>query len=267
MTDATGLDRLESLWLVGCGNMGGALLERWLACGLDPRSITVIDPRPAAMPPGIRAVATPADAGEPPRVLLLAVKPQLFETVAADLDGRLTDQTLVISILAGAEVATLRRLSPRVVRAMPNLPVRIGQGTTILFGGTSEDRQIAQALMTAAGHAHWIDDEALFDAVTGVSGSGPAYVFHFIEALAAAGTAAGLPAPVAAELALDTVTGAAALAARREASPSTLREQVTSPNGTTAAGLAVLGGEGALTKLLTDTVAAAARRSRELARP
>lgn len=259
------LDRLGPLWLLGCGNMGGALLERWLACGLDPKSVTVIDPNPRSAPAGVRVVGTPQDAGDPPRLVLLAIKPQMLETVATQLAGRLDHQPLVISILAGIETPTLSRLSPRVVRAMPNLPVRIGQGTTALFGGSAPDRAVAEALMAAAGHAHWLDDEALFDAVTGVSGSGPAYLFRFVEALAAAGEAAGLPADLAAGLALDTVTGAAALAAGRDVSPAELRAQVTSPNGTTAAGLAVLDGEGALTALLTATVAAAARRSRELA--
>lgn len=260
------LDRLGPLWLIGCGNMGGALLERWLACGIDPQSVTVIDPSPRSVPAGVRVVGSPDEAGAAPSLVLLAIKPQLLEAVAAQLAGRLEPQPLVISILAGIETATLRRLSPRVVRAMPNLPVRIGQGTTVLFGGAEADRAVAEALMAAAGHAHWLDDEALFDAVTGVSGSGPAYLFRFIEALAAAGAAAGLPSELAAELALDTVTGAATLAAQREVTPAELRAQVTSPNGTTAAGLAVLDEEGALTRLLTDTVAAAARRSRELAR-
>lgn len=264
--EAVRLDRLGPLWVVGCGNMGGALLDRWLACGLDADKLTVIDPTPRGAPAGVRIVGTPAEAGDQPALLLLAVKPQLLDEVAAQLAERLDPAPLVISILAGTRLDALRqRLSPRVVRAMPNLPVRIGQGTTVLHGGDPADRAVAEALMAAAGHAHWIDDEALFDAVTGLSGSGPAYLFRFIEALAAAGAAAGLPEAVAAELALDTVTGAAALAARREAAPGELRAQVTSPNGTTAAGLAVLDGEGSLTALLTDTVAAATRRSKELA--
>lgn len=260
------LDRIGPLWLVGCGNMGGALLDRWLACGLDAASVTVIEPNPRQVPAGIRVVSTPADAGGPPNVVLLSIKPQLLAEVAVQLSGVLVDQPLMISILAGAETATIRRLlSPRVVRAMPNMPVRIGQGVTVLFGGAGPDRDVAAALMAAVGQVHWIDDERLFDAVTGVSGSGPAYLFSFIDALAAAGAAAGLPARLAQQLALDTVTGAAALAASGESSPAELRAQVTSPNGTTAAGLAVLDGEGTLTRLLSETVDAAARRSRELA--
>lgn len=264
--EAVRLDRIGPMWLVGCGHMGGALLDRWLACGLDPDAVTVIDPSPRSAPAGIRVVGTPQDAGEPPNVVLLAIKPQLLADVAAGLSSFLAHQPLVISILAGAETATIRRLmSSRVVRAMPNMPVRIGQGVTVLFGEPGPDRNVAAALMAAVGQVHWIDDEQLFDAVTGVSGSGPAYLFNFIEALAAAGAAAGLPAELARQLALDTVTGAAALAASGDAPPAELRRQVTSPHGTTAAGLAALDGEGALTRLLSDTVAAAARRSRELA--
>lgn len=259
------LDRIGPLWVVGCGSMGSALLTRWLACGLDPQSVTVIDPTPNGAPAEVSVVASPAAAGDPPRVMLLAVKPQLLAAVAAQLSPHI-GEPLVISILAGTEIETLRRLvSPRVVRAMPNTPARIGQGATVLCGGSPDDRAVAGALMAAVGTVHWIEDEHLFDAVTGVSGSGPAYVFRFIEALASAGAAAGLPPATAAALALETVTGAAALAALRDASPGELRAQVTSPNGTTAAGLAVLDGEGALTGLLEDTVAAAARRSHELA--
>lgn len=265
--EAIRLDRIGPLWVVGCGNMGGALLDRWLACGLDPDSVTIIDPAPGAVPTGVRVVGTPADADadEPPNVVLLAVKPQALEAVALQLAHRLRTEPLLISILAGIETRTLRQLSPRVIRAMPNLPVRIGQGTTVLFGAGGADRAIADALIAATGTAHWIDDEALFDAVTGVSGSGPAYLFRFIEAIEAAGIAAGLPPDIAAALARDTITGAAALAALRDATPAELREQVTSPNGTTAAALAVLDGKGGFTALLTEAVAAAARRSKQLA--
>lgn len=259
------LDRIGPLWVVGCGNMGGALLKRWLACGLDADTVTVIDPAPRDLPAEIAWVASVPDGGTAPAVVLLAIKPQLIAEVADRLRPRLGN-ALVISILAGAQSATLcRLLSPRVVRAMPNTPAQVGQGATVLYGGDADDRAIADALMSAAGAVHWIDDEELFDAVTGVSGSGPAYVFRFIEALAAAGAAAGLPTATASALALQTVTGAAALAARGDATPGELRAQVTSPNGTTAAGLWVLDGEGALSALLEQTVAAAAQRSRELA--
>jgi len=247
--------------------MGGALLDRWLACGLPAANVTVIDPHPKALPEGV-AVAPSVDAAAgAPAVVVLAIKPQLLDAVAPSLAGRVAADALLVSILAGTRHATLsERFAAPVVRAMPNTPARLGQGTTVMFGPVSDERRAAaEALMAAVGQVHWVDDESLFDAVTGVSGSGPAYVFRFIEALEAAGVAAGLPRPLAASLALETVVGAAALAAERRAPPTALREQVTSPNGTTDAGLAVLDGSGALTRLLGDTVAAAAARSRELA--
>lgn len=264
--DAVRLDRIGPLWVVGCGNMGSALLDRWLACGLDADLVTVIDPQARRIPSRVRAAAAPRDAGGLPELLLLAVKPQQLAEVAVELAPFLGREPLVVSILAGTTIATLKRLlSPRVVRAMPNTPVRIGQGSVVLCGGDGADQATVSALMAAAGHVHWIEDEHLFDAVTGVSGSGPAYLFRFIEALAAAGANAGLPPALADRLALETVTGAAALAAAGDETPAALRAAVTSPNGTTAAGLAVLDGEGDLSRLVEDTVAAAARRSSELA--
>ena len=254
------------IWLVGCGNMGGALLDRWLACGLDPARVTVIDPQ-AAPRAGVRRVATPAEAGGPPAIVLLAVKPQFLDSVAANLAACLQPTTLLVSVIAGTRLASLsQRFDVQVVRAMPNTPARIGRGATALYGDVPAGaKAMAETLMAAAGSVHWVDDEALFDAVTGVSGSGPAYVFRFIEALEAGAIAAGLPAELAAALALETVAGAAALAAGSDAPPAELRRQVTSPNGTTQAGLAVLDGAGELTRLLTATVAAATNRSRELA--
>lgn len=259
------LESLPSLWLVGCGNMGGALLARWLAAGLPAERVTVIDPFAKSLPAGVRsAPEAPADGG--PRVLVLAIKPQMFDDAAKALAGRLADDTLVLSVLAGTRIDHIRQgLGQPVVRTMPNTPARIGRGVTALFGDVGEaDRVAAEALMGAAGRTVWLDTEAQFDAVTGVSGSGPAYVFRFIEALASAGTAAGLSPELAEILALETVTGAAALAAAAEESPAELRVQVTSPKGTTQAGLDVLDGEGALSDLLARTVAAAAARSREL---
>ena len=260
------LTRLGSVWLLGCGNMGGALLHRWVAAGLT--QITVIDPSPRDLPNGVDASAV-APAGTGPDVLVLAVKPQLLAEAAVPLLARLKPDTLVVSILAGTTCATLSSLfeGRAVVRTMPNTPARIGQGVTALFAPQAAGREAAEALMAAAGTAVWLDDEGQFDAVTAVSGSGPAYVFAFIEALAAAGVAGGLPGKLAAELALRTVGGAAALAMTGEADPTALRIAVTSPNGTTAAGLAVLGADAALDRLVTATVAAAQNRSLELGRP
>lgn len=248
--------------------MGGALLERWLASGLRPACVTIIDPQPKSAPEGVVIVPTVEAAEAAPQAVVLAIKPQLLDAVTAPLANRVVPETLLVSILAGVRHASLSaRFKARIVRAMPNTPARLGLGTTALFGEVAPDsRDMAESLMAAVGRVHWIESEELFDAITAVSGSGPAYLFRFIEAMEAAAVAAGIPQVLAADLALETVTGAAALAARREASPGVLREQVTSPNGTTAAGLAVLDGDRALTSLLSATVAAAAARSRELAK-
>lgn len=257
MIEASKLPGIGTVWLLGCGNMGGALLRRWVTAGLT--QVAVIDPAPRALPDGVAASATPPEGG--PDVLVVAVKPQMLAAAAAPVIPRLGPDTLIVSIVAGVSTASLSALfeGRQVVRTMPNTPASVGQGMTALFGPRN-DR--AAALFDAVGATVWLDDEAQFDAVTAVSGSGPAYVFAMIEALAAAGVAAGLPQALAAELALRTIAGAGHLAALGEASPAALRESVTSPNGTTAAGLAVL--QPALEALIAATVAAAARRSREL---
>lgn len=253
----------ERLWLLGAGNMGGALLARWHAA--DLADISVIDPNPRALPEGVLTDTMPP-AGAGPDVLVLAVKPQLFVAASAGLAQRLRPDTLVISVMAGVTCAgILAQIGPRpLVRTMPNTPARLGQGVTALFGHGADaaHRARAQALMAAAGATVWLDAEAQFDAVTGLSGSGPAYVFAFIEALTQAGIANGLSPMLSASLARATVTGAAALAAEPGADPAALRAAVTSPGGTTAAGLAVLAPR--LQALLAETVAAATARSREL---
>ena len=260
----TAITDLGSVWLLGCGNMGGALLDRWLAGGLS--QVAVIDPNPCGLPAHIPAGAAPP-AGQGPDILIVAVKPQLLDVAAAPLLARLKTDTLVVSIMAGVGAAAVSAAfgGRRVVRTMPNTPARIGQGVTALYSSGTDGRAEAETLMSAAGACLWLDDESQFDAVTAVSGSGPAYVFAFIEALAAAGAAAGLPGALADELALRTVAGAGALAALRGGTPSELRIAVTSPGGTTAAGLGVL--QAGLGALVDGTVAAAARRSRELGEP
>ncbi|MGL4543602.1 MAG: pyrroline-5-carboxylate reductase family protein, partial [Polymorphobacter sp.] len=180
----------ERLWLLGAGNMGGALLARWQVAGLA--DISVIDPNPQALPAGVVAGAAPPP-GAGPDVLVLAVKPQLFAAASAGLGERLRPDTLVISVMAGVTCAGITaRLGARpLVRTMPNTPARLGQGVTALFGcgATAAHCARAEALLAAAGATVWLEAEAQFDAVTGLSGSGPAYVFAFIEALAAAGVA------------------------------------------------------------------------------
>lgn len=264
----------QTLVLAGAGKMGGALLRGWLANGLAPTAVTIVDPH---LPPEMAefcadiGIATEAPSGRPPEVLVLAVKPQTFSadpSAFAPLVGR---GTLVVSILAGKTIASLRAGFPNagaIVRVMPNLPSAVGQGAAGLAAeDKADDRQraIATTLLEAVGLAEWLD-EGLIDAVTAVSGSGPAYVFYLVECLAAAGTRAGLPADVAARLARATVEGAGALlAADPDRTPGAMREAVTSPGGTTAAALEVLRAEeGGLAQLLADAVKAARQRAAQL---
>ncbi|MBN2970904.1 pyrroline-5-carboxylate reductase [Roseomonas aeriglobus] len=256
-----------TLWLVGAGNMGGAMLERWLAGGVvTPGQLLVIDPGAKNVPAGVRRVdAAPTD--ERPDILLLAVKPQLLDTVAPSLAA--CRPSLLISILAGVEAATIADRIPAdtIVRAMPNLPVSLGQGVVALHSGTSDAdaRALAEALMAPLGLVEWLGDEALFHAVTALSGSGPGFVYRFIAALAEGGAALGLPADQARRFAIATVEGAAALARTSSDSPDTLADRVASPGGTTRAGLDVLDDGDALRTLAAATLSAAARRSEELA--
>lgn len=254
-----------SLLMIGAGNMGGAMLSRWLEAGLAPQSVTVVSPSLRPLPAGVRAVSTVPD--EASGTVLLALKPQQLPVVRDQL-MKLRPR-LLVSILAGVEEATLAALCPAraIVRAMPNLPVAIGQGVTALFATTAEDtaRAAATALMNPLGLVEWIGDEQLFDAVTAISGCGPAFTFRFVDALASAGAAVGLPADQAARLALATVRGSAELAAQEDTSPATLADRVASPGGSTRAGLNVLDRDEALVRLLTGTLRAARDRNAELA--
>jgi pyrroline-5-carboxylate reductase len=272
-TDNTPLQHITgSIVLAGAGKMGGAMLTGWLAQGLDPACVAVIDPMPA---PEIAALAVkgvrinPADAS-PAGILVVAVKPQMFREAGAALKRWVDTSTLVVSIMAGTTIAALQEAcGGAVVRAMPNTPAAIGRGITVAVpdGNVSaEQREIADALLRATGAVEWVDDESLMDAVTAVSGSGPAYLFLLAEELARAGVAAGLPEALAAKLARDTVSGAGELLNRSELPPSTLRQNVTSPGGTTAAALSVLMGADGFAPLLTRAVAAATARSKELAK-
>jgi pyrroline-5-carboxylate reductase len=260
--------------LAGFGNMGRALAKGWIAAGVDPRSITVVDPDPAARAAagalGLDAVAVAQEALAPIDVAVLAVKPAELDAVLRALPSAL----LYLSIAAGrsiAEIAAIVGDDRAIVRAMPNTPAAIGQGMSGLCAGAragAADRATAASLMEAVGAVEWLDNESDMDAVTAVSGSGPAYVFLLIEALTDAGVAAGLEPQVAARLATATVSGAGAYARQSTEDAVTLRRQVTSPKGTTEAALAVLLGGNAFRNLLRDAVAAAAARSRELrARP
>lgn len=266
----------RSLVLAGAGKMGAALLDGWLGAGLDPVSVTVVDPHPSReieQLAALRGITLNGDGAgeEPPEVLVLAIKPQVLDEAVPSLARFVGPQTLVLSILAGKTLANLAASFPAagaVARAMPNLPASIGRGITgvVATGGIDDDqRDLVTSLLSGTGAVEWLDDEALIDALTAVSGSGPAYVFHLVEALAEAGVAAGLPAELSQRLARATITGAGALLDTSPLSASALREAVTSRGGTTAAALDVLMAQQAgLTPLMTEAVAAARKRAGEL---
>ncbi|ACA15431.1 pyrroline-5-carboxylate reductase [Methylobacterium sp. 4-46] len=266
-------DLPASLILVGAGKMGGAMLEGWLAGGLDGSRIAVVDPGASADLADLcarRGIALNPQGLTPPEALVLAIKPQGLEAAAPAVAPLAGPDTLVLSVLAGKTVANLKARLPAaraVVRAMPNLPASIGKGATGAAASpetSARQRRMADALLSGIGLVEWLADESLIDAVTAVSGSGPAYVFLLAEALAEAGAAAGLPPEVAARLARQTVAGAGALLAESPLDPGTLRRNVTSPGGTTAAALAVLMGAGGLPDRLREAVAAARTRSADL---
>ena len=273
MYDGKGLRR--SLVLVGCGKMGTAMLRGWLAGDAISRFYVV---EPEGMPPG----SAPAPEIEwhttaetlplelVPDVAVFAVKPQIIDAVLPPYRRWASPKTLFVSIVAGKTLAGLgRHLGPAaVIRTMPNTPAAIGRAITVACANprvTQEQRRLCDRLLAAIGESAWVDDEALIDAVTAVSGSGPAYVFLLIEALARAGEGAGLPPALALRLARSTVAGSGELARVATESPATLRENVTSPGGTTRAALDVLMAPDGLEPLIARAVAAAAARSRALA--
>ncbi len=260
----------RGLGLLGCGKMGSAMLEGWLARGLPKGSVWVTDPNPGDW---LTAQGVHLNEGLPeaPAVVLIAVKPQMMGDALPSLKTLGNGSTVFLSVAAGIPIATFERLlgaRTPVIRAMPNTPAAVGRGITAIIGNafvSESELEAGEALLSAVGEVVRLEEESQMDAVTGVSGSGPAYVFHMIECLAAAGEAEGLPPELALQLARATVAGAGALAMGGEA-PGTLRRNVTSPNGTTQAGLEVLmdAGKG-LPPLIRATVRAAAARSRELA--
>jgi pyrroline-5-carboxylate reductase len=260
--------------LAGAGKMGGAMLTGWLARGLDPSHVVVIEPNPsgeigALVARGIRLNPSPADIGNA-ATLVVALKPQMFREAGPGLKLFAGPSTLVVSIMAGITLASIEEVCRgSVVRAMPNTPAAIGRGITVAVAArnvSANQRAVADALLRATGSVEWVEDESLMDAVTAVSGSGPAYVFLLAEELARAGVEAGLPQDLATKLARETVAGSGELLHRSELASATLRQNVTSPGGTTAAALEVLMGPDGLQLLLTRAVAAATRRSKELAK-
>jgi pyrroline-5-carboxylate reductase len=274
------LELKGNLLLAGAGNMGGALLAGWLARGLDPRRLIVQDPAPA---PAIRdllqrhqinAVSLANKQSEPPAVLVLAVKPQVVDLVLPSLSKLVGANTTVLSVAAGRTIASFERQlasGTAVVRSIPNMAAAVGCAITVAVANaavTAAQRSLCDELLRAIGEVAWVDNEALIDPVTAVSGSGPAYVFLLTECLSEAGVEAGLTPDLAMKLARATVVGAGELLHRSPLRPDQLRESVTSPNGTTFAALQVLMGAGdgrGLQSLLNKAVAAAARRAKELA--
>ena len=263
-----------TLVLVGAGKMGSAMLDGWLARGLDPKKIIVIEPQPVK---ALKALArrgvklNPKDKVGVASAIVIAVKPQSAPEAVPPLARYIDKTTLVLSIMAGRTIGFLEKSLPTgtaIVRAMPNTPAAIGRGISVAVTNariSMRQRKQASDLLAAIGKVEWVGDETLMDAVTALSGSGPAYIFLLAECMARAGVAAGLPKELAARLARETVAGSAELLHRSDLDAATLRQNVTSPGGTTAAALEVLMGPGGFDQLLTQAIAAATRRSRDLA--
>jgi len=272
-----GLRGAAPLLLVGAGKMGGALLDGWLARGISAKDVGILDPyidtpRAAALASAGAAVARAAAeaAGRAYRVIVLAVKPQSMADVLSEVAPLAGRETVIVSIAAGVRLARLEAAfaaGQPVVRTMPNTPAQVARGVTVSIANphvSGAQRSVVDALLSAVGKTSWIEDEALMDAVTAVSGSGPAYVFLLAECLSAAARRAGLSAELAELLGRETVAGAGALLAASPLAPGVLRENVTSPGGTTAAALAVLMAEDGLGPLMVRAVEAARKRSAEL---
>ena len=273
-TDSSLAQIKGTIVLAGAGKMGGAMLSGWLTQGLDAKRVGVIEPHPsdeisALATKGIRLNSSPKDVGAV-ATLVVALKPQTFREASAMLKSFTGPSTLVVSIMAGTTIKSISEVcGGSVVRAMPNTPAAIGRGITVAVAASNvsaAQRAVADALLRATGSVEWVDDENLMDAVTAVSGSGPAYIFLLAEELARAGVEAGLPAELATKLARETVAGSGELLHRSELASATLRQNVTSPGGTTAAALEVLMGPDGMQSLLTRAVAAATQRSKQLAK-
>lgn len=260
----------RGLVLLGCGKMGSAMLAGWLGRGLPAGSVWVIDPAPSEWLQG-QGVHLNADLPDGPAIVLVAVKPQMMGDALPAIAAYGGGDSLFISVAAGTPIAAFEKILGErtpIIRAMPNTPAAVGHGITAIIGNTrtgEDDLALAESLLSAVGQVVRLESETQMDAVTAVSGSGPAYVFHLIETLAAAGQAQGLSGDLAMRLAKATVAGAGALAEAADEDPAQLRVNVTSPNGTTQAALEVLmNPESGFPPLLGRAVAAATRRSKEL---
>jgi pyrroline-5-carboxylate reductase len=264
---------MGKLLLVGCGKMGGAMLDGWLARGLAAADVIAAEPVDALRPkkPGLRAVASTSEVSERPEVIVLAVKPQSMDAVLPDLRRFADDGSVFLSIAAGKTLkyfAAHLGTAAKVVRSMPNTPAAVRQGITVACaakGVSAGEKKRCQQLLEAVGQALWVEDEALMDPVTALSGSGPAYVFLLVEAMAAAGAKLGLAPDMAMQLARTTVTGSGELLKQSSEPAAQLRINVTSPGGTTAEALKVLMADDGIQPVFDKALAAASRRSKELA--
>lgn len=263
----------QTLLLVGGGKMGFALMQGWLGAGVSAAQIMVQEPAPSDALRAAGVTLNPDAAtleSHPPAIVILAVKPQMIEAVLPDLAAQLGGAPLVLSLMAGVPVATMRALlgDGAYVRTMPNTPASIGKGMTALYADANVDasqKDISAALLAAVGKTVWLESEKMIDAVTAISGSGPAYVFHLVEALQAGAQALGLAEETSRQLAVQTIIGAAAMLAEPNGEAAELRRNVTSPGGTTEAALDVLMGENGLGELMRRATQAAANRAQELA--
>ncbi len=268
-----------TILLVGCGKMGGALLDGWFAQGMNPVDAIIVEPSGRDTVPPCkkhRALTCLSTAREVPRdfrpdVVLFAVKPQVADDVVPAYAHLVAQQPVFLSVIAGKTTEYFRGKlgGGAIVRAMPNTPAAIGKAISVLYASpqvSAIQSRVCEVLMSAVGQVEWTADEAQMDAVTAVSGSGPAYVFLLAECLRDAGIEAGLPPALASKLAIATIGGAGALLEQSDSAPDVLRQNVTSPGGTTAAALNVLMGEGGLKPLMARAVAEATRRSKELAK-
>jgi pyrroline-5-carboxylate reductase len=256
-------------WFVGCGNMGGAIIDGWRAAGFDLSNLVVIRPSGTSVE-GVTTVTAFAEAGPPPKLVVLAFKPHKLDEIVPQLRTWLTSKTIVVSILAGIEATSLRQRFPgagTIVRAIPNLPVAIRRGVVPLYSEDAKDavRQQLSELFAPLGFAPWMADEAKLGVAGAIAGAGPAYVARFVAALTKAGEKRGLSNEIASTLALETVLGTGWLAAAKAESMESIAKRVASPKGTTEAGLKVLDHQGVLDELIELTIEAASRRGSELA--
>ncbi|MEH6757220.1 MAG: pyrroline-5-carboxylate reductase [Parasphingorhabdus sp.] len=262
-------ESLNSIWFVGCGNMGGAILQAWFDQGLDPAKVTVIKPHVSKLPGGLQS-QTDYPEGPSPDLVLLAMKPYQLNDVAAELAPRVSDNSRIVSVLAGTELGILRKAFPKageVIRLMPNMAVTVAKSPMILISETDDAdlKNQMNELFSPLGKPEWLENEGQMHIATALSGSGPAFVFRFIDALAVSAAGLGMDKEQAARLAVAMVDGAATLAAASDVSPGPLADQVASPNGVTRKGLDVLDADGRVNALLHDVLKAAMERNREMA--